>query len=557
MSRPKLTALAREKLPCSPRTTPRSELIKEKDDIDHYLEVKLKGLSKEEVAAYRNTYKKNICVDMLRDGYHKSFTELFTLMEKWEALREAARVRSVFWLQKPLEEQPDKLDHFYYYLTRAEVAERKKYFEDVYDNLYALACYFNNSEDKWVRNHFYKRCFEIAELIKIDGGKKEAEAHGHMGLLFEEEGKLLEAAEHYEAFHQLTQGRKWRDETGRFLNLLACGSLLRTYRLLSDKMLENKDYTQAIRILIKASEIAKEVSEGGSDAGTEETVDSFSLKTAGYRYPKHADSPACGQLASCAVQFIPSFRRMLEGSLLHWRRFRYLETEAQGNQVTYPRSFPELMAEEKLELMSSNTLSVAHVAFTLCAGRLLMFLRNGVLVLDLDELLYCTYQGPQHGFHDLSTYSEISTELEDDLSLGRAYEAIARVLQSQGEMVEAITYLKKFVKLARNNFQKLDVVKASTMLGDIYNEKGHYNKASEYFQQAFDTTAELTNVPLMDETKVHYGIAKAHQMMLTISNYIEAADLSSLNTLLSWKETRSNISPDPVIGDQVGKVRSI
>lgn len=71
-------------------------------------------------------------------------------------------------------------------------------------------------------------------------------------------GRLLEAAEHYEAFHQLTQGRIWKDEAGRFLNLLACESLLRTYRLLSDKMLENKDYTQAIRILIKASEIAKE-----------------------------------------------------------------------------------------------------------------------------------------------------------------------------------------------------------------------------------------------------------------------------------------------------------
>lgn len=56
----------------------------------------------------------------------------------------------------------------------------------------------------------------------------------------------------------------------------------------------------------------------------------------------------------------------------------------------------------------------------------------------------------------------------------------------------------------------------------------------------------------MDETKVHYGIAKAHQMMLTISNYIEAADLSSLNSLLSWKETRSNIALDPVIGKALG-----
>lgn len=65
----------------------------------------------------------------------------------------------------------------------------KEYFEDVYNNLYALACYFNNSEDKWVRNHFYERCFKIAQLIKVDGGKKEAEAYAHMGLLHEEDGE--------------------------------------------------------------------------------------------------------------------------------------------------------------------------------------------------------------------------------------------------------------------------------------------------------------------------------------------------------------------------------
>ncbi|XP_077924338.1 tetratricopeptide repeat protein 29 [Halichoerus grypus] len=437
MTRSKLTSLARQKLPCSPGTIPRSQLIKEKDDIDHYLEVNFKGLSKEEVAAYRNSYKKNICVDMLRDGYHKSFSELFALMEKWDALRETARVRSLLWLQRPLEEQPDKLDHFYHYLTRAEAAERKEYFEGVYNNLYALACYFNNSEDKWVRNYFYERCFKIAQLIKIDGGKKEAEAHAHMGLLFEEDGQLLEAAEHYEAFHQLTQGRVWKDETGRFLNLLACESLLRTYRLLSDKMLENKEYKQAIRILIKASEIAKE----GSD--------------------------------------------------------------------------------KKMEGEASYYLGLAHLA----AG-------------EYETALTV-----------LNTYSKISTDLDDDLSLGRAYEAIAKVLQSQGEMTEAIKYLKKVVKIARNNFQKLDVVRASTMLGDIYNEKGYYNKASQYFQQAFDTTAELTNLHEMDETKVHYGIAKAHQIMLTVNNYIESEDLTSLDYLLSWKENRGSIVCDPTIGE--------
>ncbi|XP_006872346.1 PREDICTED: tetratricopeptide repeat protein 29 [Chrysochloris asiatica] len=435
MIHPKLTSIARQKLPCLPKTLARAQLIKGKDDIDSYLEANFKGLSKEEVAAYRNSYKKNICVDMLQEGYHKSFTELFALMERWDVLREAARLRSIFWLQKPLEEQPDKLDHFYHYLTRAETAERKGYLEDVYNNLHALACYFNNPEDKWVRNHFYERCFKIAQLIKIDGGKKEADAHAHMGLLYEEDGQLLEAAKHYEAFHQLTQGRIWKDETGRFLNLLACENLLRIYRFLSDKMLENKEYKQAIKILIKASEIAKE----GND--------------------KKMEGEACYYLGSA-----------------------YLAA-----------------GEEKTALTVLNT---------------------------------CI---------------KISKDLDDELSLGRAYEATAKVLQSQGEMTEAITCLKKVLKIARNNSQSLDIVRASTMLGDIYNEKGHYNNASEYFQQAFETMEELKNMPLMEETKVHYGIAKAHQLMQTINNYIETADTTSLDYLLSWKESRSNIAFDAII----------
>lgn len=52
----------------------------------------------------------------------------------------------------------------------------------------------------------------------------------------------------------------------------------------------------------------------------------------------------------------------------------------------------------------------------------------------------------------------------------------------------------------------------------------------------------------MDETKVHYGIAKAHQIMLTVNNYIESEDLTSLDYLLSWKENRGSIVCDPTIG---------
>ncbi|XP_048189510.1 tetratricopeptide repeat protein 29 [Perognathus longimembris pacificus] len=439
VTRTRLSVLARQKLPCSKGRIPRSQLIKEKADIDCYLEANIKGLSKEEVAAYRNSYKKSICVDMLRDGYHKSFTELFGLMERWDSLRVAASLKSIFWLQKPLEERPDTLDRFYHYLTRAESAEREGYFEDVYNNLYALACYFSDPEDKWVRNHFYERCFNIAQLIKVDGGKKEAESESHMGLLYEEEGDLLQAAEHYEAFHHLTQGRIWKDEEGRFLSLLACESLLRIYRLLADKMVESQDYKQAIKTLTKASEIARE-----------------------------------------------------------------------GN-------------DRKMEGEASYYLGLARLS----AG-------------DYETALA-----------DLDKYSQISTEQEDDLSLGRAYEAIAKVLQCKGETTEAIKYLEKVVKISKNNFQSLDVVRASTMLGDIYNEKGKYSKASKFFQQAFDTTVELMNVPLTEETKVHYGIAKAHQMMLAMSNCIESDDGgggAGLDCLLSWKENRSHLELDPAQG---------
>ncbi|KAL6030125.1 hypothetical protein STEG23_015534, partial [Scotinomys teguina] len=147
----------------------------------------------------------------------------------------------------------------------------------------------------------------------------------------------------------------------------------------------------------------------------------------------------------------------------------------------------------------------------------------------------------------LHRHCEIATAMDDDLSLGRAYQVMAKVLQSQGEMTEAIKYLEKVVKIARNNFQSLDVIRASTMLGDIYNEKGQYSKASEYFQQAFHTTVELMKMELMDEIKVHYGIARAHQMMLRMKSYIESADMDSLNCLLSWKESRTQIQYDPIL----------
>ncbi|XP_070613876.1 tetratricopeptide repeat protein 29 isoform X2 [Erythrolamprus reginae] len=247
-----------EEMRCTSPPLARMHLIKGKSAIDSYLAMHITGLTKQEAAAYRNSYKKNICIDMLQQGYHKSFAELFTLIEKWNALREASGPGSAIWLEKSLEEQPDKLDQLHYFLTRAEAAQRSENHEEVYSNQLNLAYCFNKLEDRWLRNYFYEQCYKTAQLIKIDGGRKEAEAHSNMGLVYEEQGNFLKAVEHYEEYYNLTVGRIWKNDAGLTLNSLACEHLWRIYTLLADKMLANKEYQEAIRTLIKALKMAEE-----------------------------------------------------------------------------------------------------------------------------------------------------------------------------------------------------------------------------------------------------------------------------------------------------------
>ncbi|XP_042326640.1 tetratricopeptide repeat protein 29 isoform X2 [Sceloporus undulatus] len=424
---------SKEDMKCPSPSLARMHLIKGKDAIDHYLAMHIKGLSKQEADAYRNSYMKNICIDMLRQGYHKSFAELFTLIENWNALREASGPGSAIWLEKSLGEQPDKLDQLHYFLTRAEAAQRSEHYEEMYANQLSLAHCFNKPEDKWLRNYFYEQCYKTAQLIKIDGGKKEAEAHSNMGLLYEEQGQFLKAIEHYEAFHQLTVGRIWKDDTGRTFNTLACEHLWRIYTLLADKMLANKEHKQAIKTLIKAFEMAKE-------AGNKKME---------------------GEAAYCL------------GLVYH----------AAGDDRT----------------------AVSH----------------------------------------LNAYLQISKTLGDYTGLGRAYQALAKVLISQGEVSEAIMYLEKFMNIAKRVQLSQSLVDACMFLGSIYNARGNYSKACEYFNQAFAGANALSDLALLNETKVYCGIGRAHNMMLKVNSRTEAADQASVEYLLAWKENRNDMCNDP------------
>ncbi|KFQ23524.1 Tetratricopeptide repeat protein 29, partial [Merops nubicus] len=247
-------------------------------------------------------------------------------------------------------------------------------------------------------------------------------------------GHIMKAAEHYEEFYQLAESWTWKDETGCTYHSLACQHLWRIYILLADKMLEDKEYHQAIKTLIKALKVAKE---GG---------------------------------------------------------------------------------DKKMEGEAAYCLSLAYHF----AGE------------------------EQRALSLLNTSVKIFTALCDSSGLGRAYAAITKILLSQGKVDETIKHLEEFLEAAEKTHLSQSLVDSCVLLGNIYNERGNYNEAFEYFSQAFEAAKTLNNLPLVDEIKAYCGIAKAHKLMVAFSRHIEAEDPISLKYLLAWKEKRSDMCTDPL-----------
>lgn len=74
--------------------------------------------------SYRNSLKHNICVEMLENGFHQSFAELFNLLEQQRLAREAAPIGTGPHLLPLIEEDGTKLDQVKCHLTAAESSRR-------------------------------------------------------------------------------------------------------------------------------------------------------------------------------------------------------------------------------------------------------------------------------------------------------------------------------------------------------------------------------------------------------------------------------------------------
>ncbi|KAK3099441.1 hypothetical protein FSP39_004392 [Pinctada imbricata] len=193
------------------------------------------------ISSYRNSYKHNLCLDMLQDGYHKSFSELFALIQQQEEERLRQGPESLMWTQKMLKDRHQELDMLKFHLTKAEEALRKDDYSEVYHNRYELARYFQSTGDKWLSDHFFNTCLQTTDLVTGDEGKLRAQGHDNVGSALEENGDYIAAAEHYEAYYKLAVDHKeWIQADGLTYHTEACINLSRIYTVIADKIVEEE-----------------------------------------------------------------------------------------------------------------------------------------------------------------------------------------------------------------------------------------------------------------------------------------------------------------------------
>lgn len=62
---------------------------------------------------------------------------------------------------------------------------------EMYDNHLCLARFFTEPEDEWLKHNFFQLALQSARKLKIDSGKREAEALLHIGQIYLVKGKNI------------------------------------------------------------------------------------------------------------------------------------------------------------------------------------------------------------------------------------------------------------------------------------------------------------------------------------------------------------------------------
>lgn len=382
-------------------------------------------------ASYRNSKSHNLCVQLLEDGYHESFVELFQLFQYQRKRRDEAEPGSLLSMEPLVENDSLKLDHLRTYLTASEYSKRIGDLDAVYMGQRSLAQHFDQTGDTWLSDHFHNRCLQTSLMIKSDNRKKEGEAHCNVGLSLENRGELQSALSHLETFYQLARRHKWHTESGEGLHEVSCEHLRRVYTSIADQMI-TADYKGALQYLTKALEMSKE----GGD--------------------------------------------LYQEGLAYYRLGGAYE---KGGEV--------------------------------------------------DSALKC-----------YRSYFERCKHHGDARGMGQACQALANTYENQGDLEKAAEWLELFVDISESSEQHDCLMNACNSIGTFHNTLGNFDKACTYFKKCYELSKGSSNPSSVPLTSVHFGVASAHVLLEEFSERLNKNDNSSMQTIVSWKESRSGMNKE-------------
>ncbi|XP_042072284.1 tetratricopeptide repeat protein 29 [Haplochromis burtoni] len=213
------------------------------------------SLTRKEIALFRSSPKQSICVRLLQEGFHRSFSELVSLLRSDQDWRATAEPGSLRLRAPPLVEQRHKMETISQHLSLAEEAERTGIWSTVCEERLLLGRFFSDREDLWLRFYFYHSC---TDREKGRFSRAATEARACLTELYLDRGELEEARQQGELCRKQAEDGGWLDSDGRPLKLRACRDLWKIYRELAEAPLAAEDHKKALTLLHEGNSRAAE-----------------------------------------------------------------------------------------------------------------------------------------------------------------------------------------------------------------------------------------------------------------------------------------------------------
>ncbi|XP_055012760.1 tetratricopeptide repeat protein 29 [Boleophthalmus pectinirostris] len=215
-----------------------------------------KVFSRPEISRSTKSLKQNVCVEMLQNGDHRSFSELVCVLSlERRRRRDSTDPRVIDSLPRPLQDRPEQIHNLKHHLTHAEHAQRTGRWSQVCARYLSLARCFSCEQDLWLRVHFLLRCCEQRHGA---GSRDATEAHAHLTELRLQQGDLRGALRHAELCLQQGEEGGWLDSSGCSLKSRAQEALWSIYTRLANAALEEHNHSRGKGLLQRALQYAKD-----------------------------------------------------------------------------------------------------------------------------------------------------------------------------------------------------------------------------------------------------------------------------------------------------------